>query len=162
MRGGLGAATAGVVKIHNPRLQIIKLHIIYCRCFIEKPRYLASDFVVLIIIGMQLTVFLLGMVLDPGGIQMITIPIYAPIVVALGFDPVWFGILFIMNIETGYLTPPFGWNIFYLKSIVPEGITIIDIYRSIIAFVALQILGLALVMIFPQITLLLPNLIIGR
>jgi len=58
-----------------------------------------------------------------------------------------------MNIECAYLTPPFGWNIFYLKSIAPEGITLIDIYRAIIASVAFQILGLAMVMVFPQIAL---------
>jgi len=115
----------------------------------------------LIIIGMQLTIFLLGMIMDPNGIMMITVPIYVPIAIGLGFDPVWFGILFIMNIECAYLTPPFGWNIFYLKSVAPEGITLVDIYRAVIAFVALQILGLATVMVFPQIALWLPNLIIG-
>jgi len=115
----------------------------------------------LIIIGMQLTLFLLGMVLDPNGIMMITIPIYAPIVIALGFDPLWFGILFIMNMECAYLTPPFGWNIFYLRSIAPEGVTLADIYRAAIPFVALQILGLVIVMVFPQIALLLPNLVLG-
>ena len=114
-----------------------------------------------IIIGMQLTIFLLGMIMDPNGIMMITVPIYVPIAVGLGFDPVWFGILFIVNIECAYLTPPFGWNIFYLKSVAPEGITLVDIYRAVIAFVALQILGLATVMVFPQIALWLPNLIIG-
>jgi len=115
----------------------------------------------LIIIGMQLTIFLLGMIMDPNGIMMITVPIYVPIAVGLGFDPVWFGILFIVNIECAYLTPPFGWNIFYLKSVAPEGITLLDIYRAVIAFVALQVLGLATVMVFPQIALWLPNLIIG-
>jgi tripartite ATP-independent transporter DctM subunit len=115
----------------------------------------------LIIIGMQLSLFVLGCIMDPSGIMMITIPIYTPIIVALGFDPVWFGILFMMNLECGYLTPPFGWNLFYLKSIAPEGITLGDIYRSIIAFVALQIIGLILVMVFPQIALFLPNAVMG-
>lgn len=114
----------------------------------------------LIIIGMQATIFLLGMILDPNGIMMITIPIYAPIAVSLGFNPVWFGILFIMNIETSYLTPPFGWNIFYLKSISPRGVNLTDIYKAVLAFVALQLLGLALTMAFPQIALWLPKLII--
>ncbi|GAH51544.1 unnamed protein product, partial [marine sediment metagenome] len=114
-----------------------------------------------IIIGMQVTFLILGMIMEPNGIMMITIPIYAPLVVALGFDPIWFGILIIMNIECAFLTPPFGWNIFYLKSIAPEGITLIDIYRSVVPFVALQILGLITVMVVPQIALLLPNLIIG-
>ena len=115
----------------------------------------------LIIIGMQFTLFLLGMIMDPNGIMMITIPIYVPIITALGFDPVWFGILYIINIEIAYLTPPFGWNIFYLKSIAPEGITLLDIYKSVIIFVALQIVGLLLVMIFPQLALMLPDIVMG-
>ena len=114
-----------------------------------------------IVIGMQFTLFFLGMIMDPNGIMMITIPIYVPIINMLGFDPVWFGILYIINIEIAYLTPPFGWNIFYLKSIVPEGITLIDIYKSVIIFVALQIAGLLLVMIFPQLALMLPNYLMG-
>lgn len=77
-----------------------------------------------IIILMQFTLFILGCIMDPNGIMMITIPIYVPVVLSFGFDPVWFGILFIMNMECGYLTPPFGWNIFYLKQTVPKGITI--------------------------------------
>jgi tripartite ATP-independent transporter DctM subunit len=115
----------------------------------------------LIIIGMQFTLFLLGMIMDPNGIMMITIPIYVPIITTLGFDPVWFGILYIINIEIAYLTPPFGWNIFYLKSIAPEGITLLDIYKSVIIFVALQIVGLLLVMIFPQLALMLPDIVMG-
>jgi len=99
--------------------------------------------------------------MDPNGIMMITVPIYVPIVFGLGFDPLWFSILFIMNIECAYLTPPFGWNIFYLKGIAPESITLIDIYRAIIAFVSLQVLGLITVMVFPQIALWLPKLVVG-
>jgi tripartite ATP-independent transporter DctM subunit len=116
----------------------------------------------LVVITMQLTLFLLGTILDPNGIMMITIPIYAPIVASLGFDPIWFGILFIMNMEMAYLTPPFGWNIFYLKSVAPPGITLMDVYKAITAFVGLQIAGLAIVMVFPQIALILPDLIMGK
>ena len=116
----------------------------------------------IIIVGMQLTVFFLGMILDPNAIMLITIPIYAPIVVALGFSPLWFGILFIMNIECAYLTPPFGWNIFYIKSIAPQSVTLLDIYRAVIPFVGLQVLGLVLVMIFPQIGLLVPEMVMGK
>jgi tripartite ATP-independent transporter DctM subunit len=114
-----------------------------------------------IVILMQLTLFILGCIMDPNGILMITIPIYVPVIVELGFDPIWFGILFIMNMECAYLTPPFGWNIFYLKQTVPKGITLGDIYRSVPAFVAIQLVGLALVMIFPKIVLYLPNTIMG-
>lgn len=118
-----------------------------------------SPFIIVII--MQLTLILLGMIMDPNGIMMITVPIYVPIITSLGFDPIWFGVLFIMNMEIGYLTPPFGWNIFYLKSIVPKEITILDIYRSVVFFVIFQIIGLAIVMIFPDLVLLLPKKIIG-
>lgn len=111
-----------------------------------------------IIIAMMLIVFLLGMVLDPVGIMLITLPVFLPIVDALGFDPIWFGILFVINMEIGYMTPPFGFNLFYLKGIVPPGITMKDIYRSVIPFVAVQIVGMIILMIFPQIVTFLPNL----
>ena len=113
-----------------------------------------------ILIGMQLSFFVLGCLLDPIGIIMITAPVYLPIATSLGFDPVWYGILFVMNMEMGYLTPPFGFNLFYMKAIVPPSITMGDIYRSVIPFVALQALGLAIVMVFPQIALWLPNAMI--
>jgi len=113
----------------------------------------------LIIAGMQFSLLILGMVLDPGGIIMITTPIYVPLIKALGFDPVWFGVLFIVNMEMGYLTPPFGFNLFYMKSIAPSNVTMLDIYRSIIPFVLLQALCLVILMIFPQIVLWLPDLL---
>lgn len=114
-----------------------------------------------LVIGiMQLILVILGCFMDPVGILMIFIPIALPIIKSLGFDPLWFGVLFVMNMEMGFLTPPFGYNLFYMKAIVPEGITIGDIYRSIGPFVALQALGLVLVMIFPPIALWLPSVLI--
>jgi len=110
-----------------------------------------------VIIGMQLSFFVLGCMLDPIGIIMITAPIYLPLVTSLGFDPVWFGILYTMNMEMGFLTPPFGFNLFYMKAIVPPSITMLDIYRSVIPFVGLQALSLAIVMVFPQIAMWLPG-----
>ena len=115
-----------------------------------------------VLLIMELSLIILGMFLDPNSIMIITVPIYVPIIIELGFDPLWFGILFVMNIEIAYLTPPFGWNIFYLKSIVPSSIIITDIYRAVGAFVALQVTALAIVMAFPQIALWLPTLMIGR
>ncbi len=109
------------------------------------------------IIFIQALIFLLAMVLDPAGIMMITVPIFLPIVKAHGFDPLWFGILFVINMEIGYMTPPFGFNLFYLKGIVPPGITMGDIYRSVIPYTIVESTGLALVMIFPQIATWLPN-----
>jgi len=108
------------------------------------------------IIFIQLTVFVLAMVMDPGGIILITIPIFLPIVKAQGFDPIWFGILYIINLEIGYMTPPFGMNLFYLKGIVPSWISMGDIYRSVIPFTLVELTGLVLVMIFPAIATWLP------
>lgn len=112
-----------------------------------------------IVILMQLTLFILGCFMDPLGIIMITVPVYVPVIRALGFDPVWFGIIFTMNLEMAYLTPPFGGNLFYLKGVVPPEINMLDLYRAVVPFVCLQALGLAIVMAFPQIALLLPSLI---
>ena len=109
------------------------------------------------IIFIQFIIFLLAMVLDPAGIMMITVPVFLPIVKAHGFDPLWFGILFVINMEIGYMTPPFGFNLFYLKGIVPPDITMGDIYRSVIPYTLVESVGLALVMIFPQIAIWLPN-----
>ena len=109
------------------------------------------------IIFIQIIIFLLAMVLDPAGIMMITVPVFLPIVKAHGFDPLWFGILFVINMEIGYMTPPFGFNLFYLKGIVPPEITMGDIYRSVIPYTLVESAGLALVMIFPQIAVWLPN-----
>jgi tripartite ATP-independent transporter DctM subunit len=110
-----------------------------------------------VIILMQLTLFVLGMLMDDFAIVMLCVPIYAPIVKALGFNTLWFAILFMVNMQMAYLTPPYGFNLFYMKSIVPEGINMGDIYRSVIPFVLLQMLGLILVMVFPQIALWLPT-----
>ena len=111
------------------------------------------------IIFIQAVIFLLAMVLDPAGIMMICIPVFLPTVKAHGFDPLWFGILFVINMEIGYMTPPFGFNLFYMKGIVPPQITMGDIYRSVIPFTLVESTGLALVMIFPGIATWLPNLL---
>ncbi len=116
----------------------------------------------LILIAMQLVFFVLGMFLDPAGIIMLTTPIFVPIVTDLGFDPLWFGILFVINMEMAYVTPPFGFNLFIMKGIVPGNIGMTDIYRSIIPFVVLQALCLILVMVFPQLATWLPGLMVSR
>ena len=112
-----------------------------------------------IVITMMAIVFLMGMLLDPVGIMLITLPVFLPIVASLGFDPIWFGILFVINMEIGYMTPPFGFNLFYLKGIVPPGITMRDIYWSVIPFVIVNIIGLGIIMVFPEIATYLPNLL---
>ena len=110
-----------------------------------------------VIITMMVIVFFLAMVLDPVGIMLITLPVFLPIVQSMGFDPVWFGILFVINMEIGYMTPPFGFNLFYLKGIVPPDITMKDIYWSVIPFVIVNIIGMGIIMLFPQIATYLPN-----
>ena len=114
------------------------------------------------LITMQLLFFVLGCFFDPTGIVMLTSPIFFPVVRALGFDPLWFGVLFVINMEMGFLTPPFGFNLFYMKGVVPPGITMGDIYRSIIPFVILQAIGLIICMIFPQIITWLPGMMLGK
>jgi len=115
-----------------------------------------------ILIGIQVILFLFGMFMDDFAIVMLCAPIFVPIVRTLGFDTLWFGILFIVNMQMAFLTPPFGYNLFYLRGVAPKGVTMGDIYRSIIPFVGLQALGLALVMIFPKLALWLPNLMIKQ
>ena len=88
---------------------------------------------------------------------MITVPVFTPIVEELGFSLLWFGILFVINMEMGYITPPFGLNLFFMRSVAPPGITIADIYRSILAFFVLELVGMALLMIFPEIITWLPR-----
>ena len=111
-----------------------------------------------IIIIMMLIIFFLGTFLEWIAIVFITVPVFAPVVVQLGYDPVWFGVLFAMNIQIYMLSPPFGPACFYLKSVAPKDVTLQEIFISILPFIGLQIIGLALVMIFPQIALWLPGL----
>ena len=112
----------------------------------------------LILITMMGLSLLLGMFVDPFAIIFILAPICFPIVKKLGFDPVWFGILFVINMQMGYVTPPFGYQLFYLKSVAPEGVTTGDIYKSIFPFLGVLIIGMALIMLFPQIALWLPEI----
>jgi tripartite ATP-independent transporter DctM subunit len=110
-----------------------------------------------VLITMQISLFVLGMLMDDFAIVMLCVPIYVPVIKALGFDTLWFAMLFMVNMQMAYLTPPYGFNLFYMKSIVPPGITMGDIYRSVIPFVALQMIGLILVMLFPPLAVWLPR-----
>jgi len=114
-----------------------------------------------ILVAILASFFIMGMFLDDYAIMFITIPIYVPLIVTLGFDKVWFGTLFILSMQSAYLTPPFGYNLFYMKAVAPPEITLADIYRSVIPFVGLQILGIIIVVIFPQIALWFPKIIFG-
>lgn len=112
----------------------------------------------MVMITMMLILLVLGMFFDPTGIVLLTAPIFFPIVISLGFDPLWFAILFVINMELAFLTPPFGFNLFYMKAVVPPDVTMWDIYKSATPFVLLMILGLAICMAFPGIITWLPSL----
>lgn len=114
-----------------------------------------------IVVMMQLTLFVLGCFIDPTGILMLTIPIYVPVIEALGFNKVWFGCLFVMNMEMAFITPPYGVNLFYLRGIVPAEVPTSVIWRSAGAFLSVQAIGLILVLLFPELALWLPNLLFG-
>ena len=114
----------------------------------------------MVIITMQLILLVLGMFFDPTGIVLLTAPLFFPIVTSLGFDPLWFAILFVINMELAFLTPPFGFNLFYMKAVVPKDVTMVGIYKSSTPFVLLMILGLGLCMTFPAIITWLPGLMI--
>lgn len=114
--------------------------------------------VLLIMMGI---VFLMGMFIDWAAILLVTVPIFMPIAVEIGFDPLWFSILLCVNLQTSFLTPPFGYALFYFKGVAPEGYTMGHIYRGILPFVGLQILGLVILGFFPSIVTFLPNLFFG-
>ena len=113
-----------------------------------------------VIIMMQLSLFILGCLMDDYAIVLLCAPIYVPIIKALGFDTLWFAILFMVNMQMAYLTPPYGFNLFYMKSIVPPGVTMGDIYKSIVPYVGMQLTGLILCMVFPQLCVWLPRLLL--
>ncbi len=95
-------------------------------------------------------IFVLGFFLDFIEITFIHIPVLAPIMKSMGFDPLWFAILFALNLQTSFLTPPFGFALFYLKGVSPPGVTTMEIYKGIVPFVVLQILALIIVALFPE------------
>jgi len=112
-----------------------------------------------VMLTIQVIFFIMGCFMDDTAIMMITIPVFLPVIKALGFDTVWFGVLFIVNMQMGFLTPPYGFTLFYVRGVAPEGVTMGDIYRGVWPFVGLQAVGLLVVMIFPALILWLPNLI---
>ncbi|THD81432.1 TRAP transporter large permease subunit [Aliigemmobacter aestuarii] len=121
-----------------------------------------------ILILMQLSYLVMGMFLDDTAMLVIVAPLYVPLVrvLDLGMDKadvlIWYGVLYTITCQIAYLTPPFGYNLFLMRAMAPKEITIIDIYRSILPFVLVMTLALALVMAFPQIALWLPNTIYGK
>ncbi|MFC1903947.1 TRAP transporter large permease subunit [Chloroflexota bacterium] len=116
---------------------------------------------IFVIFLMQVSYMILGCFMDEITILFLTIPIYMPILVGFGYDPVWFGVLFIVNMQMAYLTPPFGLTLFYMRGIAPPGVTLMDIYRSVVPFVGIQLIVLILVLFFPQLSLWLPDVVFG-
>lgn len=115
------------------------------------------------VIGLMLVSFIvMGMVLDDTAMLIIVAPLYAPLVINLGFSGIWFGVLYVITCQMAYLTPPFGYNLFLMKGIAPKDVSIQDIYRSVIPFVGIQGICLGLVMAFPQIALWLPSVFFAR
>ncbi len=106
---------------------------------------------------MQLSYLLMGTFLDDTAMLVIVAPLYVPLVKALGFDPVWYGVLYTITCQIAYMTPPFGYNLFLMRAMAPKEISLVDIYRSIIPFVMIMTLALILVMVFPKIALWLPE-----
>ncbi len=115
-----------------------------------------------VLIMMQLSYILMGMFLDDTAMLVIVAPLYVPLIIALGFNPIWYGVLYTITCQIAYMTPPFGYNLFLMRAMAPKDIDLIDIYRSIIPFVLVMCLGLAIVMIFPEIATWLPDYVSKR
>ncbi len=106
-------------------------------------------------------VFLMGMFIDWAAILLVTVPIFMPIAMELDFNPLWFSLLLCVNLQTSFLTPPFGYALFYFKGVAPEGYTMGHIYRGILPFVMLQVLGLIILGVFPGLVTWLPSIFFG-
>jgi tripartite ATP-independent transporter DctM subunit len=111
-----------------------------------------------VLVMMQLSYILMGMFLDDTAMLIIVAPLYVPLVINLGFNPVWYGVLYTITCQIAYMTPPFGYNLFLMKAMAPKEVTLADIYRSIVPFVLVMCVGLAIVMLFPGIALWLPGI----
>ncbi|MEO0959350.1 MAG: TRAP transporter large permease subunit, partial [Pseudomonadota bacterium] len=116
----------------------------------------------MILILMQLSFILMGTFLDDTAMLVIVAPLYVPLVKALGFDLVWYGVLCTITTQIAYMTPPFGYNLFLMRAMAPPEVTLRDIYWSIIPFVGVMVLALAVIMAFPGIALWLPGYVYGN
>ncbi len=115
-----------------------------------------------ILIMMQLSFILMGTFLDDTAMLVIVAPLYVPLVIALGFNPIWYGVLYTITCQIAYMTPPFGYNLFLMRAMAPPEISLMDIYRSIIPFVLVMMVGMVLLMVFPGIAMWLPNTVYGN
>jgi tripartite ATP-independent transporter DctM subunit len=113
----------------------------------------------LIFLFILATLIVLGFFLDEITQVMITVPVFLPIIVELGYDPVWFGVLFMTQVQMDYLTPPFGFTLFYMKGVAPPEVTMGDIYRSILPFIIIQLTVVIFILLYPEVVMWLPNLL---
>jgi TRAP-type mannitol/chloroaromatic compound transport system permease large subunit len=113
---------------------------------------------IVVILIMMLILIVLGCLMDWIGICLLTMPIFVPIIKSFGYDPIWFGVLFCMNMQISYLSPPFGPAAFYLKGVAPPEISLDDIFRALWPFMGMQLVALLIVLFFPDVALWLPRL----
>lgn len=109
----------------------------------------------------MLVIFLLGFILDFIEITYVVVPIVGPVLLAMGLDPVWLGVMIAINLQTSFLTPPFGFALFYLRGVAPPEIATTDIYRGVVPFIVLQLLLLVLLVVEPRLATWLPETLYG-
>ena len=107
----------------------------------------------------MLVMFLLGFVLDFIEITFVVVPIVGPVLLSMGLDPVWLGVMIAINLQTSFLTPPFGFALFYLRGVAPASVEMAQIYRGVMPFVAIQMLALAILALWPALATWLPDII---
>jgi len=112
-------------------------------------------------IAVMLLMFVLGFVLDFIEITFVVVPIVGPVLLAMGLDPVWLGVMIAINLQTSFLTPPFGFALFYLRGVAPPEVTTLQIYRGVTPFIAIQLLALLLIALFPALATWLPGQVYG-
>ncbi len=115
---------------------------------------------ILIVIAMQVMVLFLGMFMTVVAIMMITLPVFVPVIITLGFDPVWFGVIFLLNIEMATTSPPYGLSLFVMKSVAPPDTTIGDVYRAALPFLGCDAIAMVLIIAFPAMVLWLPGIML--
>ena len=113
------------------------------------------------VVIVMLVMFLLGFFLDFIEITFVVVPIVAPILIVMGVDPVWLGVMMAVNLQTSFLTPPFGFALFYLRGVAPDSIRTVQIYRGVVPFILIQVIGLLVIALFPAIATWLPDVIFG-
>ena len=110
----------------------------------------------------MLVIFLLGFILDFIEITFVVVPIVGPVLLAMGLDPIWLGVMIAINLQTSFLTPPFGFALFYLRGVAPASVETAAMYRGVIPFIFMQLLLMIMLAIWPQIATWLPEIVYGR